>query len=570
MVFFNRPTVTRTYTQVLTDLDAKIDAATGLLSSDVTAYDNQGGTYPVRSIRWNASSNKFERRNSANSGWENLSSNHTFTAITTSGNITSSSGSISGVDITASDELQAARVNVTGSTKPANGLYRPATNEIRLTTNSNDRLTIESNGEVGIGVVDPAQKLHVNGNARITNGTEVAHLELGKSGGGDHASNFSMYSDNSTNYGFRIIRASGTNGGTELTHNGTGNLTLETVDAADILFKTGTNTRMVIDSGGRVCIGTDTSPDDFLHVHQGTGDPVYIRVQNNEGYTTFGTDGNASLINAETHNLRNRAGSSTYLIASTSLFDIKTAAKVNGNLQVTSDLTTNDLIVTDFIQPSVGNSDSKGILFPQNPGGGSGDKAFIRYYVEAGENTKLHIGINNDADDDIYLESSLVHTSGAFTVNGTCTATTFVGAVTGTASNATTFLNKTLSASGNRFDVVPFVASDGVMEIGFMIDFHTSDGSTSDHAGRLKLEGGNFSFDQSVLPSGSHNLGSSSARWQNLYINDLQLSNKGQKNDVDGTWGDYTIQEGENDLYLLNRRNGKAYKFNLTEVGQVS
>ena len=199
MVFFNRPTVTRTYTEVLTDLDAKIDAATGLLSSDVTAYDNQGGTYPVRSIRWNASSNKFERRNSANDGWENLSSNHNFTAVTTSGNITSSSGNISGVDITASDELQAARVNVTGTTKPANGLYRAATNEVRFTTNSTDRLTIESDGEVGIGVVDPAQKLHVNGNARITNGTQVAHLELGKSGGGDHASNFSMYSDNSNN-----------------------------------------------------------------------------------------------------------------------------------------------------------------------------------------------------------------------------------------------------------------------------------------------------------------------------------------------------------------------------------
>ena len=552
-------------------LDAKIDAATGLLSSDVTAYDNQGGTYPVRSIRWNASSNKFERRNSANSGWENLSSNHNFTAITTSGNITSSSGNISGVDITASDELQAARVNVTGSTKPANGLYRPATNEIRLTTNSTDRLTIESDGEVGIGVVDPAQKLHVNGNARITNGTSTAHLELGKSGGGDHASNFSMYSDNSTTYGFRIIRASGTNGGTELTHNGTGNLTLETVDAADILFKTGTDTRMVIDSGGRVCIGTDTSPDDFLHVHQGTGDPVYIRVQNNDGYTTFGTDGNASLINAEIHNLRNRAGSSTYLIASTSLFDIKTAAKVNGNLQVTSDLTTdNHIQASGRIRPSAGNAGDKGIYWPTDIGGGSGDSAYIRYYAQSGENCRLHIGISNDADDDIYFQSALVHTSGAFTVNGTCTATTFVGALTGTASNASTLSNKSLGSSGNRFDVVPLVASDGVMEIGFMIDFHTSDGSTSDHAGRLKLEGGNFSFDQSVLPSGSQNLGSTSARWQNLYINDLQLSNKGQKNEVDGTWGDYTIQEGENDLYLLNRRNGKAYKFNLTEVGQVS
>ena len=38
------------------------------------------------------------------------------------------------------------------------------------------------------------------------------------------------------------------------------------------------------------------------------------------------------------------------------------------------------------------------------------------------------------------------------------------------------------------------------------------------------------------------------------------------ENSVDGTWGSYTIQEGENDLFLLNNRNGKKYKFNLTEV----
>ena len=28
----------------------------------------------------------------------------------------------------------------------------------------------------------------------------------------------------------------------------------------------------------------------------------------------------------------------------------------------------------------------------------------------------------------------------------------------------------------------------------------------------------------------------------------------------------YTIQEGESDLFLINNRNGKKYKFNLTEV----
>ena len=64
----------------------------------------------------------------------------------------------------------------------------------------------------------------------------------------------------------------------------------------------------------------------------------------------------------------------------------------------------------------------------------------------------------------------------------------------------------------------------------------------------------------------SYDLGSSSKRWRNVYTTDLQLSNKGKTNDVDNTWGDYTIQEGESDLFLINNRNGKKYKFNLTEV----
>ena len=64
----------------------------------------------------------------------------------------------------------------------------------------------------------------------------------------------------------------------------------------------------------------------------------------------------------------------------------------------------------------------------------------------------------------------------------------------------------------------------------------------------------------------SYDLGTSSDRWRNVYTTDLQLSNEGKNNDVDGTWGNYTIQEGESDLFLINNRNGKKYKFNLTEV----
>ena len=64
----------------------------------------------------------------------------------------------------------------------------------------------------------------------------------------------------------------------------------------------------------------------------------------------------------------------------------------------------------------------------------------------------------------------------------------------------------------------------------------------------------------------TYDLGTSSYRWRVVYTNDLDLSNEGSSNDVDGTWGKWTLQEGEDDLFLINRRNGKKYKINMTEV----
>ena len=45
------------------------------------------------------------------------------------------------------------------------------------------------------------------------------------------------------------------------------------------------------------------------------------------------------------------------------------------------------------------------------------------------------------------------------------------------------------SSSGNRWGVNGFIGTDGVMEVGRYIDFHTSDGSTSDYAHRLTVTG---------------------------------------------------------------------------------
>ena len=81
---------------------------------------------------------------------------------------------------------------------------------------------------------------------------------------------------------------------------------------------------------------------------------------------------------------------------------------------------------------------------------------------------------------------------------------------------------------------------------------------------RAKWSGGNY------LPGAdnAYDLGSSSTRWRNLYTTDLHLSNEGKPegNQVDGTTGNWTIQEGEENLYIINNKSGKKYKFALEEI----
>jgi hypothetical protein len=73
-----------------------------------------------------------------------------------------------------------------------------------------------------------------------------------------------------------------------------------------------------------------------------------------------------------------------------------------------------------------------------------------------------------------------------------------------------------------------------------------------------------------VVPtsSNSFDLGSTTAVWRNIYTSDFHMSNEGldKGNDIDGTKGSWTFQEGEENLYLINNKNGKKYKFNLTEI----
>ena len=65
----------------------------------------------------------------------------------------------------------------------------------------------------------------------------------------------------------------------------------------------------------------------------------------------------------------------------------------------------------------------------------------------------------------------------------------------------------------------------------------------------------------------AYNLGSTSLRWKNLYVQDMHFHNGEENpNKVDGTWGDWTLQEGENDIFMINNRSGKKFKIAMIPV----
>ena len=99
------------------------------------------------------------------------------------------------------------------------------------------------------------------------------------------------------------------------------------------------------------------------------------------------------------------------------------------------------------------------------------------------------------------------------------------------------------------------------------IVFRTGFNGTTSHTGmseKLRL-----TYAGHLLPGANnqYDLGSTAKGWRNVYMNDLNLSNmKGDTNDVDGTQGSWTIQEGKDNLYIINRLNGKKFKIKMEEI----
>ena len=119
---------------------------------------------------------------------------------------------------------------------------------------------------------------------------------------------------------------------------------------------------------------------------------------------------------------------------------------------------------------------------------------------------------------------------------------------------ATSAGNITLDAQGNDTDII-FKGTDNTADITML----TLDGS----------DAGTAIFNNHVLPNAddAQDLGSGTKQWRDIYTGDINLNNtKTRDNEVDGTRGSWTIQEGDDNLFILNRLNGKKYKFNLEEI----
>src|SRR5210317_2439572 len=141
-------------------------------------------------------------------------------------------------------------------------------------------------------------------------------------------------------------------------------------------------------------------------------------------------------------------------------------------------------------------------------------------------------------------------------------------------SGAFTVEFKTASGTGSTFSTtdkgVKILWSDGTNVVDATTLLTTLGNITTGTITSGTITSGEITATGNIVPGANdtYDLGASGNVWQNLYTGDLHLSNEGKSegNSVDGTKGNWTIQEGAENLYLFNNKSGKKYKFKLEEV----
>ena len=178
---------------------------------------------------------------------------------------------------------------------------------------------------------------------------------------------------------------------------------LELHEFGDIRFLTGNppSEKMRINAAGNVGIGLP-NPTEKLHLSSAASTNMRLASGGGGGSRIDFVDASNNVTTSIGH------------VNNVGVFQIGVGASSpaltilgNGNLGIgTASPAARLDVVGGAIRPSAGNAETAGIMFPKDPGGGSSDAAWVRYYARTGEETTLEIGIANDPQDHISLMAS--------------------------------------------------------------------------------------------------------------------------------------------------------------------
>ena len=175
----------------------------------------------------------------------------------------------------------------------------------------------------------------------------------------------------------------------------------------------------------------------------------------------------------------------------------------------------------------------------------------------SGTNRRLTI----DSSGNVTITSGILYLNNALNLNSVASSIPGNGGIARLSNGYTYFTGK------NNGNGTVLSNGDGTASIRAM-----NPGAT---AGYIDIETGNGAHVIQIDTNGNfipqttdQDLGSTTNPWQNIYTQDLVLSNEARPegNEVDGTKGNWTIQEGEEHLYIINNKSGKKYKFALEEI----
>ena len=170
----------------------------------------------------------------------------------------------------------------------------------------------------------------------------------------------------------------------------------------------------------------------------------------NANYATYAGTANTanSSGSANTVNINGMTGNTYYI---TGALNTSGSQTIHTTSLFSYDSNTNTLFAANanignvygIIRPTSGTG-TNGIIFPADPGGGTGDLATIQYYAATGENTVLELAVTNDPADIIKLNAT-----GGTTVTNTLTADALVTVGNATIGNHLTVTTGGATITGN-------------------------------------------------------------------------------------------------------------------------